>query len=461
MSSLFAPSIHPAKITAIRNARIIDPGSALEVEAAPQNGLLIVDGKVRAIGERIFADQAPPAEATIIEGDGQLLMPGLVDMRVTVGEPGLAHKETITTASAAAAAGGVTAMVCLPTTDPVIQDAAGLEFIARRARGTRSVKFFAYAAATKELQGKDLTEYGLLSEAGALAFTDGGRAIADAAVMARALSYAHNHGRFIIQHPEEPALAADGQMNAGETATRIGLKGIPRLAEVMMIERDLRLVEMTGARLHIAHISTSDAVEAIRAAKARGLPVTCDTAPHYFALTELDVVDYRTFAKVSPPLRNDDDRQAIAEAVADGTIDAIASDHMPEDQDAKRLPFAQAEPGVIGVETLLPVALDLYHKGLCDLPRLISAMTCRPADILGLGLGRLRVGDAADCVLVDPDEPWRIDAEKLRSKAKNSAFDKRGVSGRVLRTLVDGRTVFSLERGQPSTLTHATSTGAA
>jgi len=333
-------------------------------------------------------------------------------------------------------------MVCLPHGEPVVEDVAGLEFIARRARETRSVKFYAYAAATRGLKGQDLTEYGLLTVVGAVGFTDGNRAIADASTMRRALAYAHHFGQLVIQHPEDPSLAKNGVMNGGEIATRLGLRGIPRLAEVMMIERDLRLVEMTGARYHAAHISTRESVEAIRAAKKRGLPISCDTAPHYFALTEVDVGDYRTFAKVSPPLRDEMDRRAIVEGIADGTIDAIASDHTPEDQDSKRVPFAQAAPGVIGLETLLPVSLELVHRGHVSLPRLLGCLTHHPARLLGLSQGRLRRGGPADLVLFDPEEPWVIDAEKMRSRSKNSAFDKRPVSGRIHRTIVDGRTVF-------------------
>ncbi|MEM6902697.1 MAG: dihydroorotase, partial [Pseudomonadota bacterium] len=262
------------------------------------------------------------------------------------------------------------------------------------------------------------------------------------APLRRALSYAAQFNRLIIQHPEEPSLAGSGHMNGGETATRLGLKGIPRLAEVMMIERDLRLVEMTGARYHAGHISTAQSVEAIRQAKARGLPVSCDTAPHYFALTQFDVGDYRTFAKVSPPLRTDEDREAIIDGIADGTIDAIASDHMPEDQDSKRQPFAQAAIGVIGVETMLPIALELFHKERIDLMALIAAITHRPADLLGLEAGRLSVGAPADFILIDHKRAWKIDAQQLKSKAKNSAFDKRPVLGRVERTVIDGRTVY-------------------
>jgi dihydroorotase len=283
---------------------------------------------------------------------------------------------------------------------------------------------------------------GLLAEEGAVAFTDGDRAVANAAVMARALSYAKTFGKPIMQHPEEPSLASGGQMNAGERSTRLGLPGIPIIAEVMMIERDLRLVELTGGLYHAAHLSTGAAVEAIRQAKRRGLPVTCDTAPPYFALTEVDVGDYRTFAKLSPPLRGEMDRRAIVEGLADGTIDAVASDHRPHDQDSKRVPFAQAAAGGVGLETLLPLVLELFHKGTLTLLEALALVTHRPADILGLEAGRLRVGAAADLVLFDPAVPWKIEEAALRSKSKNTPFDKRPTQGRAVRTVVDGRTVF-------------------
>jgi dihydroorotase len=421
------------------NARLLDPATGLDVRGA----LLAVDGKIADFGPRLFADGVLPAGIeTAVDCKGLCLAPGLVDMRVQIGEPGEEQKETIVTASRAAAAGGVTSLVCLPCADPPIDDVSGVEFIARRAREAKMVKIYAAPAVTRGLEGRLLTEIGLLSEAGAVAFTDGTRAVADAAVMARALSYARVFGKPIMQHPEEPSLAAGGQMNAGELSTRLGLAGIPTAAEAIMIDRDLRLAEMTGGRLHVAHVSTAAGVDAIRQAKRRGVPVTCDTAPPYFALTETDVGDYRTFAKLSPPLRGEMDRRAVAEGLADGTIDCVASDHQPQDQDAKRVPFAQAAPGVVGLETLLPVTLELVHKGTMGLLQALAAMTCRPADILGLPQGRLAKGAPADLILFDPDVPWRIEEKALRSKSKNTPFDKRPVQGRAVRTVVDGRTVF-------------------
>jgi dihydroorotase len=425
---------------AIVNARLLDPASGLDAKG----GLLVADGHIVALGPQVGPTGLPEG-TELVDGGGHCLAPGLVDMRVQLREPGEEHKETIATGAAAAAAGGVTTMVCLPNTDPVIDDVAGVEFIARRARETRLAKVYCYGAVTKHLAGKDLVEMGLLAESGALAFTDGLAAVADARVMRRALSYASGFGLLLIQHPEEPRLAEGGAMNEGEMATRLGLAGIPAAAEVMMIERDLQLVELTGARYHVAHVSTAAAVEAIRKAKARGLRVTCDTAPQYFALNETAVGDYRTFAKLSPPLRSEADRKAIAAAVADGTIDCVASDHAPHDQDSKRVPFAQAASGVIGLETLLPVSLELHHKREMGLLGLLKRMTSAPADLLGLPQGRLAVGAPADLVLFDPDRAWKIDVDRFRSKSKNSAFDERPTQGMVLRTVVDGRTVFAAE----------------
>ncbi len=423
------------------NARLLDPASGLD---AP-GGVLTIGEEIADFGADLFNRTAPPEGARLIDCRGACVAPGLVDMRVHLREPGAEHKENIATASAAAAAGGVTSMVCLPNTDPPIDDAAVLEFVARRARDIKLVKIFAYAAVTRGLAGKELTEMGLLASCGALAFTDGRRAVADALVMRRALSYARTFGLLIVQHPEEPRLAEDGAMNEGEIATRLGLPGIPVEAEVMMVERDIRLVELTGGRYHAAHLSTAEAIEAVRQAKARHLDVTCDTAPHYFSLNELAVGDYRTFAKTSPPLRGEMDRQAVVEGLRDGTIDAIASDHAPQDQDSKRLPFEQAAFGAIGLETLLPLSLGLHHGAQVPLLDVLACLTCKPADRLGLQAGRLVKNGAADLVLFDPDKPWRIDADLMRSKSKNTPFDGRPVQGKVLRTVVDGRTVFEAE----------------
>lgn len=437
MSRPGIPQAGSARVAYV-NARLLDPESGLD---AP--GALLTEGSAIAdLSPRLFAEGVPEGIA-VVDCGGACLAPGLVDMRVQLREPGEEHKETIATASRAAAAGGVTSMVALPNTEPVVDDVAGVEFVARRAREEKLVKVYTYAALTKRLEGGELTEIGLLKEYGARGFTDGLRAIADAQVMRRALSYASAFDALILQQPQEPALAG-GVMNGGALATRLGLSGVPWQAEVIMLERDLRLVEMTGGRYHASLVSCAESVEVIRRAKARGLPVTCDTAPHYFTLTEEAVGDYRTFAKLSPPLRREADRQAVAEAVIDGTIDAIVSDHAPHDADSKRLPFNLAEPGTVGLETLLPLSLDLVHKGRLGLLDLLRRLTTAPAGILR-GQTGLTPGRRADLILFDPEASWQIELDALLSKSKNSAFDGHAVRGRVRRCIVDGRTIFNAD----------------
>lgn len=418
-------------------ARLMDPASGLDT-----TGDLLTDGELIAdFGPGLFAGGAPEG-AIVIDGEDLCLSPGLVDIRVQVREPGEEHKGTLASTGRAATAGGVTTMVCLPNTNPVIDDMSVVEFVARRARLLGLSKVYCHGAITKGLAGVELAEVGMLAEAGAVAFTDGVKAVASAQVMRQALSYAGTFGLLLVQHPEEPTLAEDGDMNAGELATRLGLAGIPAQAEVILVERDLRLVELTGSRLHFAHLSTAAAVDAVRRAKARGLPVTCDTAPPYFALNENAIGDYRTFAKLSPPLRTENDRRAVIEGLRDGTIDAIASDHAPQDEDAKRLPFGQAAFGGIGLETLLAVSLDLYHNNHLPLLDLLRLLTCNPAELMGLPAARLAKGAPADLMLFSPDRPWRVREQELHSKSKNTPFDYRPVQGRVMMTVVDGRRVF-------------------
>jgi dihydroorotase len=421
-----------------RNARLLDPESGLD---AP--GDLLIDGdRIAAIGpglaEAGFAD-----DVEIVDSRGLCLAPGLVDMRVQLREPGAEHMESIESAGHAAAAGGVTTMVALPNTEPPVDNVSVVEFLARRAREVRLAKLHTYAAATKGMAGRELTEMGLLAANGALGFTDGVKAIADALVMRRVLAYARSFDQLVVQHPEEPSLGGAGEVTEGEIATRLGLAGITPAAEIIMVERDLRLVALTGARYHVAHVSTGAAIDAIRQAKAAGLPVTCDTAPPYFALNETAIGDYRTFAKLSPPLRSEADRRAVVEGLADGTIDAIASDHAPWDQDSKRLPFSSASYGIVGLETLLPLSLELYHNRHLSLLDVVRRLTVGPARILGLEAGTLRAGAAADLVVFDPDAAWRINTDRFRSKSKNAPFDGRPVQGRVERTIVDGRTIFA------------------
>ncbi len=431
---------HTENLVAYVNARLLDPATGLDAQ-----GALLTEGEAIAdFGPKLFADGVPEG-VPVIDCKGLCLAPGLVDMRVQVREPGEEHKGTLASSGAAATAGGVTSMVCLPNTHPAIDDMSVVEFIARRARLLGLAKVYCYGAITKGLAGKELAEMGLLAESGAVAFTDGEKSLVDAQVMRRALLYSSTFPMLLIQHPEEPSLAGSGVMNSGEMATRLGLGGIPREAEIIMIERDIRLVEMTGGRLHFAHVSTGESVAVIARAKERGLAITCDTAPPYFALNEMEVGDYRTFAKLSPPLRSESDRLAIVEGLKSGVIDVIASDHAPQDEDSKRLPFSQAAFGGIGLETLLAVTLGLVHNGDLKLLDALRLITAAPADVLGLPAGRLKKGAAADLVIFDPDRAWKVEAATLLSKSKNSPFDERPVQGRVLRTVVDGRTVFELD----------------
>ena len=419
--------------TAYVNARLIDPASGLD---AP-GGLLSEDGMIADFGSGLFADGAPE-NAETIDCRGRVLAPGLVDMRVRLRDPGHEHRE----ATVSAAAGGITTIIVLPNTDPVIDSVALVEFIGRRAGEAGLINIYPMAALTQGLEGKEITEMGLMSEAGAVAFGDGISSIDDSLVMRRALSYASSFGLLIVQRPEDNSLASDGVMNEGEIATRLGLAGIPNAAETICLERDIRLLELTGGRYHASLLSTADSVDVVRRAKARGLNVTCDTAPPYFALNEIAVGDYRTFARLSPPLRCEEDRRAVVEGIEDGTIDAIVSDHAPHHQDSKRQPFAQAESGAVGLETLLAVALDLTRESSLSLSGMLGKVTCVPADILGLDTGRLRKGAAADLVIFDADAPWKIDADQLLSKSKNTPFDGKLTQGRVVRSVISGHTVF-------------------
>jgi dihydroorotase len=330
----------------------------------------------------------------------------------------------------------------MPNTNPVIDEVALVEYMARHAREASPVRVLPMAAITKELAGERLTEMGLLAEAGAVAFGDGDRAVTDAQVMRRGLSYATTFDLLICQYPEEPALAREGVMNEGEVATRLGLAGIPKAAEIIMLERDLRLVELTGGRYHAAAVSTAESIEVVRRAKAQDLRITAQALPHSFALNETAVGQYRTFAKTDPPLRAEADRRAVVEGLADGTIDVIASGHAPQDVESKRLPFEQAASGIVGLETLLPLSLELYHNGHLLLIDVIAKLTLAPARLLGLAGGRLKPKAPADLLIFDLDRPWQIDEEAFHSKSKNSPFGGRPVQGATWRSVVAGRTVY-------------------
>lgn len=420
-----------------RNARLIDPASGLDV----RGDLLTVGDRIADLGPGLSADGMPEG-AEVVDCQGHVLCPGLVDMRVFVGDPGFEHMETLKSASRAAVAGGVTSFAVMPNTKPVVDDVSLVEFVARRARQIGSANVHPMAAMTKGLQGREMTEIGLLRKSGAVGFTDGDRAVADAQILRRAMSYATRFDALIVQHAEEPTLARDGAMNEGAVAARLGLAGIPTVAETILVERDLRLVALTGARYHVSQITCASALEAVAQAKARGLPVTCAVSAHHLLLTDEDVGNYRTFFKVSPPLRSETDRQAMVQGLADGTIDAVVSSHDPQDQESKRRPFAQAAFGAVGLETLLAASLELHHRNRIGLVPLLKALTARPAGILGLEAGRLAPGAPADLVLIDLDRTWTVDVSKLRSKSKNTPFEGRTFQGAAIRTVTGGRTVF-------------------
>jgi dihydroorotase len=419
---------------AITNTRLFDPASGLD-----EIGTIVFnDESIIACGK----DISPPPDASIIDGTGLVTTPGLVDMQVFIGEPGEEYRETLATASQAAAAGGVTTMIMMPDTQPVIDDAALVDYISRRARGTALVNVHPMAGITKGLDGEVMNEFGLLHEAGAVAFTDGSRSVMNARIMQKAMSYAANFDALIMHHAIDANLVGDGVMNEGELAIRLGLSGIAVIAETIMIERDIRLVEATGARYHVAQISSRESIDIIRQAKDKGLPVTCGVSANHLMLNQNDVENYRTFAKLMPPLRTEEDRKALIEAIADGTIDVIVSGHNPQGEDAKRRPFGEAEFGSIGVETLLAAGLTLHHEIEVPLTRLIEAMSTTPAKLLGLSAGALTIGHPADLALIDIDAPWIVDADNLHSRSRNAAIEGRKVQGKVMKTIVSGKTVF-------------------
>ncbi len=416
------------------NARLVDPATRRD---EPGN-LLVEDGRIKALGAGVASQGA----GRTVDCKGHVLAPGLIDMQVFACEPGGEHKETLATASQSAAAGGVTTIIVMPDTDPIIDEPSLVDFIERRARDTASVHVHPMGALTRALEGKAMSEMGLLSEAGAVAFTQGRKAIMDGEVMRRLLEYAAGLGVLVVHHPEDANLARSGVMNEGELSSRLGLKGIPTEAEVIMVQRDLALAELTGGRLHFAQISCARSLEAIAAAKARGVKVTCAVSAHHLALNENDIATYRTFFKTSPPLRAEADRQAMVDGLARGVIDIVVSSHDPQGPEDKRLPFAEARDGAIGLETLLPVLLELVHKGEMALTDALATVTCKPAQLLGFEAGRLAEGLPADLALIDLETPYVFDASTVKSKSQNSPFDGRRFQGRVLMTQVDGKTVF-------------------
>ncbi|GGD88322.1 dihydroorotase [Aureimonas endophytica] len=425
----------------VENARILDPSRGLDALGT----LIVAEGQIRAAGPEA-RNQGVPDGAEIVDGAGLAVIPGLVDARVFIGEPGGEHRETIRSASRAAAAGGVTSILTMPDTDPVIDDIALAQFVMRTARETAVVNVFPAAALTKGLAGREMSEIGLLSQAGVPAFTDGRRTIANPALLRRLMTYARDFDALVMHATQDADLTGAGVMNEGLLASWLGLPGIPREAEIIPLERDLRLAALTRCRYHAAEISVAESAEAMRAAKRRGLSVTAGVSVNHLTLNENDVGQYRTFFRLSPPLRTEDDRQAMVAALADGTIDVIVSAHDPQDADGKRHPFAEAEVGAIGLETLLPAALRLHNSDDVPLLRILEALTIAPARLLKLDRGTLAPGAVADFALVDLEAPFVYSRDRIRSKSKNTAFENARLQGEVRRTFVAGRTVF--ETGQ-------------
>ncbi|TCL70472.1 dihydroorotase [Rhizobium sp. BK251] len=426
----------------LKNARIIDPSRNLD-----EIGTIIVrNGRILAAG-RDAQNQGAPEGAEIRDCDGLVAVPGLVDARVHVGEPGAEHRETIASASRAAAAGGVTSFIMMPDTDPVIDDIALVEFVKRTARDTALVNVYPAAAITKGLAGEEMTEIGLLREAGAVVFSDSHATIHDTQVLRRVMTYAREFGAVISCETRDRYLGANGVMNEGLLASWLGLSGIPREAELIPLERDLRIAALTKCLYHAAMISVPESVEAIRLARSRGAKATCGISINNLALNENDIGEYRTFFKLYPPLRSEDDRTAMIDALADGTIDIIVSSHDPQDVDTKRLPFSEAEDGAVGLETMLAAALRLHHSGQVSLMRLIDAMSTRPAQIFGLDAGTLKPGAKADITLIDVDEPWLVSKDMLLSRSKNTPFEDARFTGRAVATYVAGQCVHSSNAG--------------
>ncbi|OJG00253.1 dihydroorotase [Pararhizobium antarcticum] len=423
----------------LKNLRIIDPSRNLD-----ETGTIIIENGIILAAGKTAQNEGVPDGATVKDCSGLLAVPGLVDARVFVGEPGGEYRETIESASRAAASGGVTSIITMPDTDPVIDDIALVQFVQKTARDKALVNVYPAAALTKHLDGEEMTEFGLLREAGAVCFTNGRRPVHDTLVLRRAMTYAREFGAVIALETRDKYLGAGGVMNEGLLASWLGLPGVPREAEIIPLERDLRIAALTRGAYHAAKISLPESVEAIAAARKRGANVTCGISINHLTLNENDIGEYRTFFKLSPPLRGEDDRMAMVQALSDGDIDIIVSSHDPQDVDTKRLPFADAADGAIGLETMLAAALRLYHSGQVSLMRLFDALSSRPARIFGLDAGTLAPGAKADITVIDLDEPWIVSKETIVSRSKNTPFENARFTGRAVQTYVAGKLVHSL-----------------
>ena len=422
------------------NANIIDPHNSLN----EIGGIIIGEnGKIEAVGKKVNTNNIPSREK-IIDLKGKYIFPGIVDMRVFVGEPGYEYKENFRTLSEAALSGGVTSVVTMPNTNPVIDNVSIVDFLKRRGRDKSKINIYPTAALTVKAEGENMTEFGLLQSKGIIGFTDGVKTIQNPRIMNRIMNSASDLKSLIIQHAEDAELSKDGMINDGIIATKLGLQGIPISAELLIIERDLTLLEYNNCRYHIAQISSANSVDIIRERKNK-VNFSCGVSINNLSLNENDIGDFKTFLKLSPPLRTETDRNALVQGLNDKTIDVIVSDHKPEDEENKRLTFAQAETGASGIETLLPLSLELYHNGSVDLETIIEALTSKPAEILKINKGNLSIGNDADFCIVDINKPWVVRKDKLISKSKNTPIEDKKLQGKVLNTFVNGEELFKSE----------------
>jgi dihydroorotase len=417
----------------VKDGHLLDPKNNMD----GRYDLLIEDGRVTAVGAGLAKN-----DAEIISADGLLVVPGLIDIHVHLRDPGLEYKEDIISGTRAAAAGGITSVACMPNTRPVIDTVPVVEYIINKARRDGSANVYPVAAISQAMKGDILSEMGELKAAGCVAFSDDGMPVVSGELMRRALEYADTFGAPIISHAEDLNLVGEGCMNEGEVATELGLKGIPWVAEDAATAREIMLAEFTCSRLHVAHVSTKGSVELVRQAKARGVKVTCEATPHHFTLTDEAVRGYNTNAKMNPPLRSQADVDAVRAGLADGTIDAIATDHAPHHYDEKNVEFAIALNGIVGLESMLPLTMNLVRDGIISRQQAISLMTCQPAAIIGIDRGSLEVGAVADLTIIDPDLEWTLDPRQLKSKSKNTPFGGWIMRGAAIRTLLAGRTVY-------------------
>ncbi len=423
------------------NARIIDPSQGID-----EIGGLIVDvnGKIKAVGKKVNKENIP-IKSEKIDLKNKVLIPGIVDMKVFVGEPGFEYKENFRSLSNAALSGGVTSVVSMPNTSPAIDNVSMVDFILRRGRDKSVINIFPAATLTRNMEGKLMTEFGLLSKKGIIGFTDVTKTIQNSEIMSRIMSYASDLDVLVMQHAEDQELSKGRCISEGEISTRLGLQGIPDIAEKIIIERDLSLLGEYPCRYHISQLSSAKSIEVIKKYKKEGIKFSAGVSINNLSLNENDIGDFKTFMKVSPPLRKEDDRKALIKGIKEGYIDVIVSDHKPEDEESKRLPFAQAAEGSIGIETLLSLALELHHNQSLPLKKIIETITCNPARILKINKGNLKKGSDADLCIFDLNEPWKVDVSKLKSKSKNAAIENRKLQGKVLMTYLKGESVFSLQ----------------